>query len=183
VDWRTAKRAWLTGWPGFRPIREQVEAEQVRARAALAKEALAAKAAAAPALAQEDAVQAAAREALMARAAREVSLSLLGELAPLRGHVRDLMQRVRSGVPSDMSAGDALDQMKAAVSVVGRVVEIAAAAQRMEHLRVGDPTAIVGVKPLPPGSVSLEEAEAEVEAARRALSRIKSVEVADGRQP
>jgi hypothetical protein len=153
----------------------------MRARAELAREALAAKAAAAPALAQEDAARSAAREAVMARASRELSISLLSELVPLRNHVRDLMQRVRADLPTTMSGADALTQLKTAVSVVGRVVEIAAKAQQMEHLMVGDPTSIVGVKPLPPGSVSLEEAEAEVEAARRALARIKAPEATDGR--
>lgn len=183
VDWRTAKRAWEVGWLGFKAIRDQLAEEQVLARAELSKAALAAKASAAPSLAQEDAVVSAAREALLARAVRESAIGLVSELQSLRGYVKALAERINK--PEEIAKLDppgALDAMRAAAGTMRQLVEVAAKAQAMEHLRLGDPTSIVGVKPLAASTVTLEEAEAEVAAARRALERMKShgrVEVVD----
>jgi hypothetical protein len=179
VDWRTAKRAWETGWPDFPPVREQLAEQQVRARAEMSVEVLRAKAAAAPALAAEDAAQSAAREAMLARGAREVALSFLTTVGPLHKHMKALSARVQEGGVEGLSPGEALSQMKDAVAVVAKVVELGQRAVQMERLRLGDPTAIVGIRAMPVADVTLEAAEAEAAAVQRSLARLKLVGGAD----
>lgn len=179
VDWRTARRAWVVGWPGFPAIRDQLQEEQVRARAEMATEVLRSKAAAAPALAQEDAVLSAAREAMLARGAREVALAFLVDLGPLREHVRALSARVKAGGVEGLSAGEALGQMKDAVAVVSKVVELGQRAVAMERLRLGEPGTIVGLKPMPMETPTLEAVENEAAAVQRALARLKAAGSAD----
>ncbi len=174
VDWRTARRAWEVGWSGFPPVREQLAEQQVRARAEMSVEVLRAKAAAAPALAAEDAAQSAAREAMLARGAREVALAFLVEIGPLRGHVKALSARVQEGGVAGLTSGEALSQMRDAVAVVAKVVELGQRAVAMERLRLGDPTSIVGLKAMPVADVSLEQAEAEAAAVQRSLARLKA---------
>lgn len=180
VDWRTARRAWETGWPGFPPVREQLAEQQIRARAEMSVEVLRAKAAAAPALAAEDAAQSAAREAMLARGAREVALAFLVEIGPLRSHVKALSARVQEGGVEGLTPGEALSQMRDAVAVVAKVVELGQRAVAMERLRLGEPGAIIGLKAMPVADVSLEQAEAEAAAVQRSLARLKLVGGTDG---
>jgi hypothetical protein len=183
-DWRTARRAWETGWPGVRPLKEHVAEERILARAELSKSALTAKAAAAPALATEDASLALAREVLLARVGRELALSFLGDLAPLRGYVKALAARVnRPEAVAEMSTEEALGAMRDAASTMSRVFEVAQKAIQVERLALGAPTEMLGVVPVSEGSVTIEVAAAEMAAAQRALARITKLrpqENADG---
>lgn len=178
VDWRTARRAWEVGWQGFPPVREQLAEQQVRARAEMSVEVLRAKAAAAPALAAEDAVQAAVREGMLARAHREVNLRFIATVGgPLMEYADALVGRIKAsiGEVGGLAGREALAELKEVASVLARSQTSAQGSVVMERLVLGEPGAIIGVKPMAVADVTLEAVEAEVAAVQRALARLKLV--------
>lgn len=183
VEWRTARRAWQTGWRDFRPIRDQVAEIQVRARAEMATEVLRAKAAAAPALAQEDAVQAAARDGMLARAHRDVNTAFIAKVGgPLVEYAEALAGHIRAsiGQVGGLTGREALTELKA---LAGVLVSSQASAQGsivMERLVLGEPGAIVGLKAMPAEDPSLEVVQAAAAQLQRRVELLASSEAKDG---
>jgi len=183
VDWRTARRAWDRGWPGRRAIRDEVIEEQVLARARLRRDELTAERAAAPALAAEDAAAVLAREALLARAAREATLGLLAGLSPVGRYAAAVVEKLRVLATSEgFEANEAMQVLRAATACVRDATEAAYRAVQLERLRLGEPTdsmsITVGAPPM-----SMEEAEATVVAAQRALARAQQTTDDDDEEP
>jgi hypothetical protein len=173
---RTARRAWLNGWTGTRPLREALLEEQAAARAALRREELRLQREQAGQLAVEDAAVTAAAEAMIARGVRGHATSLLAALADAREVVKQLVSRLKLGAET-IPLEEAPAVIKAVVGAVRDVSGLSQAALVLERLRVGDPSLIIGVKPLE-AERPLAELEAELAAehaaAQRALERARA---------
>jgi len=184
LDRRTIARAWRNGWPGDAagPIAEMIELEKVAARAALRREQLAKQVAAATALATEDAAEARAREGSTLRALLDAAGDALRALH--REKIGEYMERlarlVQVGDPGDPVPKGARRALRELADVIKTLGEGAAVAQRMGHLVLGEPTAIVGgevgVRPVVPQAVTSEALIKEIEAATRDAERLRLLE-------
>lgn len=177
---RTARRAWEVGWPGLRALRDEVAEEQLLARAARSREALQAKVEEATIAAKFDAVQSRAQAGRMLEYLRRSTMGSLAGLLALPRYIQALGQRIASEDPNQMTPEQARAAYASIAKTLQRLIAATRDVQELENLVLGEPTEIIqadltlhaGL----PEQVTLEEAEAEVEAARRALERAKLLE-------
>jgi hypothetical protein len=174
---RTVRRAWMDGAPPAQPpLREVVAAEKARARYRLSKEALRARVQEATVAMVEDGAKAREAEAMAARAAIGLAAGLLAQINAVAPAVESLVtEAIRSALASaDRDRG--LD-VAARVVVLGRqVTEILAGAQAAERRALGEADLRVDVRSAPAPVLTTAEAEAELEAARRALRMVQEAE-------
>jgi hypothetical protein len=172
-DPRTVRRAWERGWARVPSLRDHLAEERVLARAELTRAGLSARMAEAPGLAMEDAAQTLAREAHLARLARDGAVDLLGVLPDLRRSVVSVAARLATQLEqAEMAPAEAIGLIRSATSCAREVVEVAFRAVQLERLRLGDPTETLAVAVRP--VLTLDEVEATVAAAQRALARAQT---------
>ncbi len=186
LDRRTCRRAWTTGWPGFRAVREVIETERLLARAALRKEVLAQRLDEAGRLASEDAVEARAQEG---KAVRLVQLTAMNALLALHAekvhdYQRSLARLMQDQDPASRTAIAARRAFNDIASILARLGEAAERGQRMQNVLLGQPTTIlggtVGVHPVAPPNVTTEELVQEIQALQRAAEEARQLEAHEG---
>jgi hypothetical protein len=187
VEARTARRAWERGWPGIRPISEQIEAEKLTARAALRREVLAQRADEASRLAAEDYSE---ERQLEGKSARLIANAARGSLMAMHAErVQDYQRTLARMIqdaddPDSPKARGARKALKDIAEVVRTAAETLACAQRLGALILGTPTVVLGgsveVKPVVPTNVTADELAAEVAAAERAVTELRALETAAG---
>lgn len=162
VHFKTAKRAWLTGWdrpPWARAIRDVFEQEKVSARARthkLAHEAALEKAEKAARLRDEkerariDAIEEKAREALGVRGSMNSALMMLGNFGRFQRASHEMCEKAAAGLLADVQANrlpwqDALRVLDRLALTGKRISEMFL--QSMEILRkhLGEPEKLLGV--------------------------------------
>ena len=167
TDARTAKKHYE------RTIKFEIAQQRVLARAELTREALRAEREAAPDLAGRDAAAQIAREATLARLASIEALALFSQIGKLRSTAQALVERVASEPATALSASAALERLEAISKLASRTIEVAHKSIQLERTRLGDPSIVIGVKPITE-QPSLSEVEAELEAAARGLARVRA---------
>ena len=178
---RTAKRGWERGWPGRRAVRDVLAEEQLAARAALRREQLRAEREAAGELAAEDAAAMRAAELRISRAAQGLALAAVAPVVRLQRVAGALAEKLEKMDTSTLKPLEVVGVLRQVTSTGRELVELMHKSLEVERLRAGDPSVIVGLKPMQPDApVSLDEMAAEVEAAQRALDRAKAKTLPDG---
>ncbi len=184
VDARTARRAWLRGWLGQKPLKDLIESEKALARAALRREELAARLDEASRLAEEDAIASrveAGKSVRLATAAARNSLVALhqAKVAEYQVKLGRLMQDKDPGSKLATAARKALSEI---IGMVAKAVEAAERGQVLEARVLGEPTVVLGgsvaVRPVPPANVTTEEVVAEIEALTRGADELRALEAA-----
>jgi hypothetical protein len=183
VNPRTARRAWFDGWEDrlLRPIKDVYHEEQLAARARLAKarEEELAKLAAMQAgteqldkeRARDDSIVSIEEETKMVRASRHSAMALQVILQRLLRGSATLAEKVEEqiGTMQLKTPKELILILKELASVTKQANEAARLAQQMEHSLVGKPDQWLGIA----SNVSPQEAATEVEAAQRAIRRLK----------
>jgi len=185
---KTAKKAWLHGWPelNLRPIRDVLAEEQKAVRAAAAgiqaavgKTDPATSMAAIESAARDGSIGIRALEAVGIRSAITAGNDLLEAFAEIAAGIKPLAGRVRAKLQR-LAAKAELGEAEVDVeAVVGLITDFAVAGQRlagayqtgmqMERLRAGDPTEIIEER----GTYDVEEAIRRLELGARAAERAK----------
>ncbi len=132
LDKRTAKRAWLQGWPGAgkRAISETIAEEQVAARVAAAQSAH---------LTAEWSAQQAAGEATAARTSLGRAAALLHMARRLEAYGLRLVETLENSAIVGVPPEQAMTLLNAFSRFVARSVELAGAAIELERVRTGAP--------------------------------------------
>lgn len=181
VNWRTAKRAWERGWANTEPLRDRVADEQTRARAVLRREDIEAERQLAATerardleLAVEDGAAQTARELAIVRGVQGQALDLLNQLAKLQPAIGQLVARITATAPTDPD--EALRRLERLVRLTREAGQLAQAAIEMERARVGDPASVVNLNVANFELPSVADAEQQLAAAARAVSRLRARE-------
>lgn len=182
-DTRTAKRAWVEGWPdrGFRPINEVVEEEMSAARARL-KDVRSSEIAEAnrekervnernSVAARDDAITSRTEEAQTVRAARHNSMALLLTTQRMLRAGSKLAESIESEIAnSKMNPARAMAFFQAMASTARQANETAKLAIAMERSLLGEPEKVIGHRI----EMTVTQAATEIEAGNRALVRAKA---------
>lgn len=191
VSWRTAKKAWLKGWPAreFGPVSKVIELEELEARANRAeaderklaelKEDEAVNDAAIRAQARRDAIAARSEESTMVKAARLSAINLLDTSRKLGDGIRDLAPKLRDAIKRIEFAEETdLDDIERVAKLLWRLsISTRAGAStawtilQAERLLLGQPTDIIGLTDL--DNMDEREAMKELEEAAKSFERIK----------
>jgi hypothetical protein len=177
VDRRTARRFWERGWPEVPSFRDQLAQERMAARARLQTAALAEQARTAPLRALDDAAQQVAHEVGFCRSALSTATGILDAIQSLKEAVNNMALRLAAEAGT-ISVEALPAAVRACTSASREAISLGEAAISLERRRVGDPSMVIGIKPLPPDR-PLPELEAELRAAERAISRAKQNDVRD----
>lgn len=177
VHWNTAKRAWLIGWRDYPPIERLLRERHLLARSLLSRTALAVEAESVATRAEKSVAESLAAEALVAKAVRGASIDTLTEVVALRDLTAKLVAKLCEANMRDVDHAEAMEMLRSVNALARDAVGMAKAAVELERLRVGDPTLIVGVRS-ERREHTVEEIEAEVEAAKRALDMVRETEAA-----
>lgn len=164
VDWRTARKAWETGWthmpsrPWAHPIRDTITREQIEARAALNRErkdlvadhriARQQKLREAIESSYDDLVDARAKQGRVIRASRDNSMAALAISQRLLKGALPLADQVTqqlAGIGNEYTLGDKLRLLRQVSRFAADAVELAQRADEMERKALGEPDAVVHV--------------------------------------
>lgn len=189
VDWATAKRAWLVGWPRRRgmsaPIKEVLENELEAARTKRLKLQAHAQAMEEERLVQErlHAIKAREQEAQGAEVTRQNAVNLAVVAAKLTvmvdGLVEDLRQRQKTNT-TPLSVEEVSKLVRLAASTTATAARVVQAALTVQRVVTGNPIAVVGLKV---ESLTATDLVAELSGVAKTLERANryavSVEPAD----
>ncbi len=185
VDARTARRAWQRGCVGQKPLKDLIESERTLARAALRREELAARLDEASRLAQEDAVASrteAGKTVRLATTAARNSLVALhqAKVAEYQVKLGLLLQDAKN--PGSTLATAARKALGDIIGMVAKAVEAAERGAVLEARVLGEPTVVlggsVGIYPVAPANVTVEEVVGEIEALTRGADELRALEAA-----
>lgn len=196
VAYRTAVKAWELGWPkkGMEPIKTLFAREQQQARAAI----LARQAAKKAGLLKErdDAIKQAAlvraQEGQMVGLARGSALQAMTVSAQLAGTARKLGERAKVKLeaelakepddPTGLTASAAVSMLDRLSTLMVKINGQARATMELERLHLGQPTETINII-TSQSEMTVDEVEARIESATRALSnarRVGGLTVIDG---
>jgi hypothetical protein len=146
--------------------------ERTAARAKLSAAMLREAAEAAPLLAADDAAAQAAREAAFCRVALDTATGVLAAVQELRQAAGILSGRLTANA-SEIPLAEIPAALRSATAAMKDAIALGEAAIALERKRLGDPSEIIGVKPIA-ADRPLAELSAEVLAAQRALARVQA---------
>ena len=202
VTFRTAKKAWLKGWPSknFEPIKTIIALEHFEARAArhdtsapehdisdeeAARARAAAKEAEERAKARRDAITARVEEAKMIKTARgsaihllAITKKILAGMGPLADEVHDRLTQIKLNDETTVADLEDIARLiwRLAISTKSGT-ETAFKILQSERLLLGQPTDIIGVTDL--DNLTLDDAIGELRDATAALKRYESRKESD----
>lgn len=185
---KTAKKAWISGWPDqrMRPIRDLLEEERLAARAEILTETRAklvgdqavlqqeaVEAEKARLLSHSQAVQTRAQEGEMVKLSRANTIVMM---ATANRHLR-VANKLAKELEEQVEKGEVELTPQQVIKLAGScafLTKTAAEAARinleMERILLGEPTEIIGIDV---NNMSVEEAARRIEVANRALERAR----------
>lgn len=128
---------------------------------------------------RRDAIAARAEEAKLVRAARSGGLQVLAALLRMGPGVQKISERMSTelallAAKEGLNVRQALGVIRSYTLAVREANTAASQAMEMERLYLGEPTEIIGFADAGVGEMSLEECQAEIEAAQAAMGRAQA---------